>query len=338
MIYLLFLIFSCFTSLCAVSETSSSPRQLRINLISQRNGKGLEADQDILKEALEKLGCLVNNIDFEEAKWSKADINVFFQILIPAKFPWAPLNWFIPNPEWYQQDIKLLEKIDLILCRTRETERIFRNLGKQVYYLGFTSHDCYQETIQKNYSHLFHLAGGSLLKGTSAIQNIWHSHPHFPLLTVVKYPSDFIFSQSNLKWIPHRLPLNQLRLLQNECGIHLCPSETEGFGHYIIEGMSTGAVVVTTDAPPMNEFITDHRCLVPYAQKAPSYLATNYSVDAKELQNKIEYLIHLPRKELQAIGRKNRMMYSQKKQEFYEQLKELIDIASSLVELSKKGF
>ncbi|EQD67759.1 glycosyltransferase, partial [mine drainage metagenome] len=43
-----------------------------------------------------------------------------------------------------------------------------------------------------------------------------------------------------------------LQRLQNAHWFHLCPSETEGYGHYLVEAMGIGAVVLTTDAAPMN--------------------------------------------------------------------------------------
>ncbi len=241
---------------------------LTINLISSLNGKGLEADQNVLTGAIQRLGYSVNKVNFDDRHKVKADINIFFQHLIPEKFTWAKLNWFIPNPEWYTQEIDLLNEIDLILCRTREVEKIFQNLNVPTYDLGFTSIDCYQPEIKKNYNHFLHVAGTSLYKGTIPIQNIWKQNPLFPLLTVVQYPTHFVSKQPNLRWISQRVPTDQLRLLQNGCGIHLCPSETEGFGHYIMEAMSSAAVVITTDAPPMNEFIQNPSCLIPYSRSA----------------------------------------------------------------------
>lgn len=44
--------------------------------------------------------------------------------------------------------------------------------------------------------------------------------------------------------------------VQAEHPIHVCASEREGFGHYINEARAAGALVVSTDHPPMNELIT----------------------------------------------------------------------------------
>lgn len=325
--FILYLIL--FISRPLISQEQKTIIPLKINVISSLNGKGLEADQKILAEALEQLGCSVKKINFEELQKNQADINIFFEKLVSEKFSWAKINWFIPNPEWYTQDIKLLNKINLILCKTHESQKIFQKLNKPTYYLGFTSLDCLQSDIKKNYSHFFHLAGESLQKGTPLVQNIWLRCHELPLLTVVKYPSDFIPKQSNLEWISCRLKVDKLRLFQNQCGVHLCPSTVEGFGHYIMEAMSTGAVVITTNAPPMNEFIQDSRCLVSYLTATTCQLGTCYYIDPIHLEDRIRAINCLPVTELEAIGTHNRKIYLKKTQEFYEKLKELVWLFSN---------
>lgn len=324
---LLVAIFFLFGSLFA--DAKNSPKILKFNLISEFNGKGLEAHQRILAEAIEKLGHQVTKMSWNETQKSGADINIFFERIKSEKLSWAKINWFVPDPEWYTQDLKLLNKMDLIVCFTHEAERIFRGLNKATYYLGFTSVDCYQPEIQKDYFHFLHLAGEGFFRGTTVLQKIWLSNPYLPLLTVIRHPSDFVSQQSNLQWIPYRVPLEQLRLLQNQCGIHLCPTETEGFGHYIMEAMSAGCVVLTTNAPPMNEFIHDPRCLIAYSSVSPMNLGTSYHVDPKDLENKLAHLMSLPPTELASIGLNNRMIYLQKKQEFHENLKELLWLFSN---------
>lgn len=325
-------IFFCLSFLSSLPLVAD-PASLKINLITHVNiGKGLDTDVNVLRSALDDLGCAVTVLDFHDTNWSRAHINIFLQKLIPEKFPMAMQNWMIPNPEWYQEPLALLDRLDLILCRTREVERIFNNLKKPTYFLGFTSPDCYKEGIKKNYRRLLHLAGGSEMKGSDSIKNIWYASPNLPLLTVVKFLSPYESKKPNFLSISERLPEEKVRYLQNRCGIHLCPSETEGFGHYIMEAMSTGAVVVTTNAPPMNEFIHHASCLVPYNKKGTHLLANWYGVDPKELKTHIKALLRKTNEELSAIGKDNREIYLQKKEEFLERLKDLILIAEPLTQ------
>ena len=307
-------------------EQSEDQTSLRINIFSASNGKGLENSRKILKEALIHLGHEVYERELTEIRGDNdptVDINIFFEIINDPWIPLAAKNWFIPNPEWYQQDIALLQKIDLILCRTYEVEKIFKSLKKKTYYLGFSSVDCKQPG-NKDFSSCFHLSGSSTLKGTSEIMKAWNNDLLMPNLTIVIHYDFPKIIQDNLVWITQRIPQSELLALQNECGIHLCLSETEGYGHYLMEAMSTGAVVVTTDAPPMNEFIKDKRCLIPYKRRASLYLGILYFANPNKLHDKMRYLLSLSQKELQEIGDNNRKMYLEKTQIFHKNLKKLM--------------
>ena len=48
-----------------------------------------------------------------------------------------------------------------------------------------------------------------------------------------------------------------IQFLQSVAEVHMCPSLIEGWGQYIDEGRRAKAVVLTLDAPPMNELIRD---------------------------------------------------------------------------------
>ncbi len=305
---------------------------LKVNIFTHMNGKGLDTDAHVLKEALESLHCHVKVIDFLDSQWNKAHINIFIQNLFSEKFPMAKFNFFIPNPEWYDQSTELLERIDLILCRTHEVERIFKNLKLPTYYLGFTSPDCYKQEIKKNYHHLFHLAGGSHLKGTEKLKELWLGNTSLPILTVLNFLNPYHSKRKNLEWISERIPQEDLRSLQNACGLHLCPSKTEGFGHYIMEALSAASVVVTIDAPPMNEFIGDARCLIPYTNQTQLHLGTCYDFNPKIMEKKLKSLLRLSDDVLAEIGMQNRIFYLQKKHEFYQKLQELIVIFQPLSE------
>lgn len=316
----------CLLYLPFVAEARNG-EALKINIFSSQNGKGLEASRQILKTELVELGHIIYERELTEKRTNNsphADLNIFFEIINPDWLDRAEANWFIPNPECYVQDLALLDQIDLFLCRTHEVQRIFKSMNKRTYYIGFSSNDCQYPLIEKDYRLCLHVAGGSPWKGTEAILKAWSGKDYLSHLTILIHYPLLHTTQHNVQWIMERISLPELRLLQNGCGIHLCLSETEGFGHYLMEAMSTGAVVVTTDAPPMNEFILDKRCLVPYLSKAPYRLATRYFADPDQLAKRIEDLMALPLEELKNIGNCNRANYLKYREEFCRNLKQLM--------------
>lgn len=302
---------------------------LKINIITHFNGVGLETDNRLLRASLEGLGHDVTSVSWHDAHFPSADINIFFETFHIEKFSSARLNWFIPNPEWFINCTQELANFDLILCRTKEAEQIFQKLNLKTKYLGFTSPDCYRDDIKKDFSKMFHLGGGSHQKGTQNILNLWERCPFFPNLTLATHLELMFPPQLNhLSVLNHRLTETDLRYYQNHCGIHLCPSEAEGFGHYIVEAMSTGAVVLTTNAPPMNELISEPACLVPYSVSSPQRLGTRYFVDPQHLYQLIDRILQLSKAELERIGAENRRTYLNMRTTFHENLELLLRSAA----------
>lgn len=83
-----------------------------------------------------------------------------------------------------------------------------------------------------------------------------HNHSPYCAVHPIEWPT--INLQSFCKCAYRELAeFEDVRRLQNSHGIHVCVSEREGFGHYINEARAVGALVVTTNHPPMNELITE---------------------------------------------------------------------------------
>ncbi|WP_153117199.1 glycosyltransferase [Rhodocyclus tenuis] len=307
-----------------------------INLV-YRPYSGLAKDAEVIREALEGSGFSL--LDRHAAGYTYPErlrrcllrlsggrvrpryaLNIFLEEVFPEWLPHARANILIPNQEWCRPTTyRQLTAMDAILCKTRYAEEVFsRLLPGKVRFVGFSSSDRHDASVQKDFSRFFHSAGRSKQKGTATLLNVWARRPDWPALTVVAQDEELVLgiSAPNI----HRLNYlddTELQKMQNSYGIHLCPSEAEGFGHSIVEAMGCAAMVLTTDAPPMNELVTAERGrLVPFAGRKPQMLGFNYYVDELALEAAIDAIIHLQNVEKVQVGVRARAWFSATKAEF----------------------
>jgi len=277
---------------------------LKINILSQERS-GLAKDTKLLSSIFEDQGwhVTVSNYRslkrFSPLKYKKYDLNIFTQRAKKGWFRFARKNVFIPNPEWLKEKYaKHLHAFDAVFCKTRCAVEILKNRNDHTVFIGFTSNNMYDPTIEKREDRWLHIGGKSSLKGTGIIIDTWMKNPHFPHLTVIyrdkKYQG---IDRPNLTYISDYIDDSRLIQLMNECAVHLCPSITEGFGHTIGEALSCGALVISTDAPPMNELINPGRGILikPVEQKKLRF-ADTYFIDQKGLEKAVEKTCNLENK------------------------------------------
>jgi len=289
---------------------------------------GSTRDKDLLNRDLKALGHEVEIFLNPSIPTKKGDINIHLENIEPNGMPWARINWLIPNHEWLTSLPKELQSMDLVLCKTKEAKRILDLHISNTFFLGFTSKDQYLPEVEKDYGSLFHHQGGTWQRGSFWLERTWSNDltrtlPHLTI-TRTNPPS---YEKGSLTVIGGPMqPSVQFHSLQNRCGIHLCPSETEGFGHALNEARSIGAVVITLDAPPMNELITDKECLLPFNFKRleKSGYADLYRYDPREMVKKVLTVISWPKEKLQEIGLENRKRYLQEQKEFKERLEKIL--------------
>jgi glycosyltransferase involved in cell wall biosynthesis len=283
---------------------------VKVRLLTWFNGSGLSRDAQIVGDLLRSGGyAVVERNFFDPPQADRADLNLFLERASPLHFPTARRNALIPNPEWYSDNLADV-KWDLVLCKTRCAQAIFAALGQPTCYIGFSSEDSYDPAIAKNYSHWLHVAGTSVQKGTGTIIDTWARHPEYPHLTVATFAHRLKRPLPNLTIHNTRLPDEELRRLRNSCGVHLCTSETEGWGHYLVEGMAAKALVVSTDAPPMNEHVQpDRGVLCGYGRTTPQRLATNYHITEETLTTAVQQVLHMPDFEKARRGEAARRYY-----------------------------
>jgi hypothetical protein len=315
-----------------ISNVSPARRTLRVNIIGKSNGVGLARDIDLLVSAFHAAGhqADVTIIDAVQAKrrrsplaqfaararlaWGDAeararasgvDINVMLEHVWLQYLSTAPINVAVPNPEWFDShDRRFVTDVDNVWAKTNYTYDLFRALGCKSTFIGFDSEDRYEPVVAKQRTY-FHLAGKSTMKGTDRLVRLWQQHPEWPQLILVQHQDGGAPPPAapNIDARVGYFSEAELRRLQNESLFHLCLSLTEGWGHYIAEAMSVGAVTLTVDARPMNELVgADRGVLVSYRRTGTQNLATTYQFDEGGLEAAVERTIVMSDAECAQLG------------------------------------
>jgi glycosyltransferase involved in cell wall biosynthesis len=137
-----------------------------------------------------------------------------------------------------------------------------------------------------------------------------------------------LYPGKNIQFITHFLPDHELKRLMNGCGIHLCPSEAEGFGHNIAEAVSSKALTITVNAPPMNELVSIETGLLAGIKKTePLGYGERFYVDEIDLERMIMKSIEMNETEKIARGKAARENYESRRKDFQ------INILQALQEL-----
>ena len=323
---------------------------IRVNLIARDNGFGLSRNLHLLHDALAVADFEVTVSGIRRGALRKIlhparlrartlarrlagrgpqrwDVNLMLERVRPEYLATARRNVLLPHPEWFdQRDRKWLPRLDRAFVLTRHAVPIFKSLGLKTEYTGFTSEDRRDPSVPSEHA-FFHLAGRSANKGTETLLATWRHHPGWPRLTVLQSPraAREIVRASNITHRVGYIADAELKRIQNAHRFHLCPSETEGFGHYLVEAMGVGAVVATLDAPPMNEMVTRERgALITPARTGTQSLATTYFYDEAALEHAVERLLSTPDDELERMGTAARTWFEDNDRAFKSRIAEAV--------------
>ncbi|KDO29588.1 hypothetical protein SPRG_19936 [Saprolegnia parasitica CBS 223.65] len=198
------------------------------------------------------------------------------------RFPSTKKIVLMPNVEMGELKPSHYHRVDIVLAKSRDAyNRIwawynqdFNNpRGAKVLYTQHTTSDAtvlvrnasqhgqLNGTLApKNFSQLsvVHANGKSPFKNAGRMLQCWKDHPEFPILH--QYSSDDWSNGTYNELWRDKPPAN--------VDFHFGK-----FGHYINQARAAGALVVTTDAPPMDEFVDDDsgvliHGITPWADKA----------------------------------------------------------------------
>lgn len=303
---------------------------MKINIYTKLNGVGLEADAHLLYDILSPFHD-VSVIDWDKPTRRPANIGIHLEHIRKELINLCRYNISVPNPEWFDDAFKpLLRNINLVLCKTLYTKQIFDNLHPNCVYTSFTSRDMYVSDYEKCKMFL-HLAGKSSHKGTETVYNAWKNDLDMPILFMQKSVNvgGFRLNQKNYVGSFKRVKFDEISEMLNMSLFHLCPSKAEGFGHYINEALSCGAIVISTDAPPMNELIKpDYGFLIPAHICGKHRLSDEFCVSLTALKETIKRVMAIDNDTLLEMSQKARESYLQRDKFFKETLlKTINDIA-----------
>ena len=238
--------------------------------------QGLANDAIILKEVLKDYYVeifvyselnLMHDVEIQNMK--KAKVQIFLEHIYKNTLKHATTNIFVPNIEWCNnKDYQCLinDKNMHVFAKTVTSLNQLSNFNipNKVVFTSWTSKDMYSPEIKEESSCL-HVKGISKYKNTQILLDTWLEHPEFPLLHIVHYGTENsngylrldkpIKISCNIILYQYKVDEYTLKYLMNKCKYHICPSYSEGWGHYIVEGMSCNKTVLTTNLPPMNEHV-----------------------------------------------------------------------------------
>lgn len=248
---------------------------MRVNIIgSTGTHTGVSQDMQILHGLIvHVLGkeTEIRHVPHFHPQCAEADVNFFVEIINPALFHYAGKNIWIPNPEWtYKSWEPYAKMVDEIWVKTHEAEKVFAEWGVTTRYIGWTSIDKVMPD-KKNYHKAIVPVGKNIWRNPrpilQAYLRIQQHDPslfaHLPELHIVHSPQHVqvppipeVLSKKVILHSEVMTEKNYDELLQ-ECGLCVCMSAAEGFGHAVNEAMSTGCLLILSPIDAFRELAHD---------------------------------------------------------------------------------
>jgi hypothetical protein len=318
---------------------------MRVNLIGNfTNATGLFQDASILRGLLtiafgEKINIF--KVPHQMPQCNEAEVNIFIEIVNPSLLVYAARNIWIPNHEWtYRSWQPYLSMMNEIWVKTHEAEAIFSQFSNNVRYIGWTSID---QTLseKKNYSKALVLVGKNifrvpkqLLRAYARIQKEEPSlykklpelHVPYDSTRLVVYSPPEI--EDKVKLLPNVLKEGEYSELLKECGLAICLSATEGFGHAINEAMSSGCNLMLSPIHAFRQLTEDSRAVLWMSELEsiphPECYGSILDVTVDSIVESLKIYVDRNFREKQDISKDMRRHYEERHQTFVQEMKDFL--------------
>ena len=269
---------------------------MKVNIVANfQQNTGLMQDAGILRGMLSaQFGESVQifKVPHVLPECGEADVNFFLEVINPSLFPYARKNIWIPNQEWtYRTWIPYISMVDEVWVKTKEAENVFKQYSDHVRNIGWTSIDkVYPD--KKNYHKAIVPVGKNIYRHPKPILQAYlkikkdnpELYAKLPETTIVHSPDHIAITvpeelNDKVKLTSKVLTETGYDDLLKECGLCICLSLSEGFGHAVNEAMSVGCNLILSSIPP---FVED---LCPNSPN--SYCAISNVVDQPDCLGKL---------------------------------------------------
>ena len=317
---------------------------MRVNIISNhRNNAGLSLDVKILRGILTSIfneNIEIQLVQYVQPHCVEADINIFVETISPSLFSYAAKNIWIPNHEYTPKTwIPYMNMVNEIWVKTHEAERLFSNLTPTyVRYIGWTSLN--KETpSNKNYFKAIVPLGKNqnreidvVFKAYKLIKN--KSDIDFyrlPELHVVSWREIEVPPSISSRVIIHKkLSDIEYDKLLIDCGLCICLSKAEGFGHSVNESMASGCNMLVSSIQPFLEDIVGEvnvgALFCEESENVPSakYLGSHVSSCVDSLVKQLEKYINTTDENKKIGGSFMRSVYETNHSLWMERMKNML--------------
>ena len=330
---------------------------MRINIVSNFQAHtGLHKDTQILRGVLSavfgkeiSLAC----VPHVHPHCEEADANIFLEVMNPSLLPYARKNIWIPNIEWTYKTWKpYLDMVDEIWVKTKEMEDSFSGITKTlIRNIGWTSIDKVWDTdMKKNY-----------FKGIVPVgKNIYrHPRPLFQAYMRIQQENSQLYSKLptlNVVFSPDHIAVTVPPQIEDkvvlksevlkekdydelikECGLCVCLSLAEGYGHAVNEAMSVGCNLILSPIRPFKEGLALEGAGIRYGEvlntvEQPECFGTLVDTKIASIVSALEEYVDMTFKERRAGSEHVRAQYESRHKAWVEKMQDILPLALSTSE------
>jgi hypothetical protein len=326
---------------------------MRINLIGNFTpNTGLSQDALILRGLLTHVfgkDVVLCKVPHVHPQCPDANVNIFLEVINPALFSYAKKNIWIPNVEWTYRNWKpYMGMVDEIWAKTKEAYDLFSSLtNTKVLRTGWTSIDKGRPD-KKNYSKAIVLVGKNIYRNPKqlirAYHHIYQNDPDWygklPTLYIPYNPAHvgfFVPAEvlDKVVQLTRELKDSEYTELLHECGLAICTSAAEGFGHAVNEAMSAECNLLLSQIRPFTEDLVSDTSFVQWAATQsthdhPDCFGMLVDVNMMSIVNELKDYVSAGFRARKELGTRIRMMYEDRHDAFVARMESILK--TSIVE------